>query len=67
MSDQPSIPVPLTRERRLKRVAALLARGIIRLRRSAEQSAPQNLDESRPSDLEVVSESRLCVSQEPPA
>lgn len=34
MPDQPSIPVPLMRDRRLQRVAALLARGNIRLRRS---------------------------------
>jgi hypothetical protein len=67
MSDQPSIPIPLTRERRLTRVAAILARGIIRLRRSMDHSDPQNLDESRPRDLEVSSESRLCVSHEPPA
>lgn len=67
MSDQPSIPIPLTPERRLRRVAAILARGIIRLRRPAEHTEPQNLEESRPADLEVVSESRLCVSHEPPA
>jgi hypothetical protein len=67
MSDQLSIPIPLTRERRLARVAAILARGIIRLRGSAEHSDPPNLDESRPSDREVVSESRLCVSSRPEA
>jgi hypothetical protein len=67
MSDQPSIPIPLTPERRLTRVAAILARGIMRLRRAAENSESQNLGESRPADLEVVSESRLCVSHEPPA
>jgi hypothetical protein len=67
MSDQPSIPIPLTRERRLARVAAILARGMIRLRGSAEHSEPQNLDESHPSGLEVVSESRLCVSSRPEA
>jgi hypothetical protein len=66
MSNQPSIPMPLTRERRLTRVAAILARGIIRLRQTAGHLPSQNLDESRPSDLEVVSESRLCVSHEPP-
>ena len=67
MSDQPSIPIPLTPERRLKRVAAILARGIMRLRRAAEHSESQNLGDSRLPDLEVVSESRLCVSHEPPA
>jgi hypothetical protein len=67
MSDQPSISIPLTPERRLIRVAAILARGIIRFRRPAEHSEPQNLGESRQPDLEVVSESRLCVSHEPPA
>ena len=67
MSDQPSIPVPLTPERRLTRVAAILARGIMRLRQTAEHPEPQNLGDSRLPDLEVVSESRLCVSHEPPA
>ncbi len=67
MSDQPSIPIPLTPQRRLTRVAAILARGIMRLRRAAEDSEPQNLCDSRLPDLEVVSESRLCVSHEPPA
>ncbi len=67
MSDQPSIPILLTPERRLKRVAAILARGIMRLRRAAENSESQNLGDSRPSDLEVVSESRLCVSSRPEA
>ncbi len=62
MPDQPSIPIPLTRERRLRRVAAILARGIMRLRRAAENSESQNLGDSRRPDLEVVSESRLCVS-----
>jgi hypothetical protein len=67
MPDQPSILIPLTRERRLARVAAILARGIIRLRQTAGHLPPQNLGESRPSDLEVVSESRLCVSSRPEA
>ena len=67
MSDQPSIPIPLTPERRLTRVAAILARGIMRLRRSEEHSESQNLGNSGLPDLEVVSESRLCVSHEPPA
>jgi len=67
MSDQPSIPIPLKPERRLSRVAAILARGIIRLRRSAEPSEPEILGDSRQPDLEVVSESRLCVSHKPPA
>ena len=67
MSDQPSISSPLTPERRLTRVAAILARGIMRLRRAAEPSESQNLGDSRQPDLEVVSESRLCVSHEPPA
>ena len=42
MSDQPSIPIPLTLERRLTRVAAILARGIMRLGRAAEHSEPRN-------------------------
>jgi hypothetical protein len=67
MSDQPSIPIPLTPERRLTRVAAILARGIMRLRRAAEHSDPQILGDSRQPDLEVVSESRLCVSSRPEA
>lgn len=67
MSDQPSIPIPLTPERRLTRVAAILARGIMRLRRAAEHPEPQILGDSCLPDLEVVSESRLCVSHEPPA
>lgn len=61
MPDQPSIRIPLTPTRRLTRVAAILARGIMRLRRSAEHSEPQFLGDSRLPDLEVVSESRLCV------
>jgi hypothetical protein len=65
MSNQPSIQIPLTPERRLTRVAAILARGIIRLLRPAEHLEPQNLRDSRQPDLEVVSESRLCVSHEP--
>jgi hypothetical protein len=67
MSDQPSIPMPLTRERRLTRVAAILARGIIRLRQTADPLPPQNLGDSRRPGLEVVSESRLCVSSRPEA
>ena len=67
MSNQPSIPIPLTPERRLTRVAAILARGIMRLRHMAENHPPRNLGDSRLPDLEVVSESRLCVSHEPPA
>jgi hypothetical protein len=66
MPDQPSITIPLTPERRLTRVAAILARGIMRLRRSAEHPEPKILGDSRQPDLEVVSESRLCVSHEPP-
>jgi hypothetical protein len=62
MSDQPSIPIPLTPERRRTRVAAILAGGIMHLRQVAENHTPRNLGDSRQPDLEVVLESRLCVS-----
>jgi hypothetical protein len=65
MSDQPSIAIPLTPERRLTRVAAILARGIFRFRPVAEHSESQNLGNSRLTGLEVVSESRLCVLGRP--
>jgi hypothetical protein len=65
MSDQPSIPIRLTPERRLTRIAAILARGNMRLRRAADFSNPQNLGDSRQPDLEVVSEARLCVLGRP--
>jgi hypothetical protein len=65
MSDQPSIPIPLTPERRLTRIAAVLARGNTRLHRAAEHSDPQNLGDSRRPDLEVVSEARLYVLGRP--
>jgi hypothetical protein len=62
MSDQLSITIPLTPGRRLTRVAAILARGIMRLRHMAENHPPRNLGDFRQPDLEVVSEARLCVS-----
>ena len=67
MSDQPSIPILLTPEQRLARVATILARGIMRLRHVAENHPPRDLGDSRPPDLEVASESRLCVSDRPEA
>ena len=67
MPDLSTIPITLTPKRRLAKVAAILARGIVRLRNSAEQVPPQKLGESRQPDLEVVSESRLSVSRRPPA
>ena len=67
MSDQPSIPILLTPEQGLTRVAAILAGGIMRLRHVAENHPPRNLGDSCQPDLDVVSESRLCVSSRPEA
>ena len=62
MSDQPSIPIPLTPERRLTRVAAILARGIIRLRRPAP--AHDRLGVLADRDIPSVGDARItppCV------
>lgn len=65
MANQSTIPLPLTPQQRLTQVAAIFARGVVRIREAVDQSRPQNPGESRQPDLEVVSESRLSVSRRP--
>lgn len=55
-------PIPLTPDNRFREVAAILARGLLRLQLPPPTPpilAPQNLPESPPGGLEVVAESRL--------
>lgn len=52
-------------EARRRRVAAILARGVVRYRRNAALAEPGELSPSCNPGLEVVSETRLSVSVGP--
>jgi hypothetical protein len=55
-------PHDLTPHERRRQVAAILAQGVVRVRRAAELAGVGELSLPRNTGLEVVSETRLSVS-----
>lgn len=56
---------PLTPEQRLSQVAAILTRGVLRIRSNIKHRPAENPPDSEQPGLEVVSNLRLCVSHRP--
>jgi len=65
MPSHPAFRVELSPDERRRQVAAILAAGVIRLRRAADLVGVGQFSPSRDPRLEVVSETRLSVSVGP--
>ena len=58
-------PHEMTPDERLNEMAAILARGVLRLRKArkfGDNSSPENSSESGPNPLDVPAETRLSVT-----
>ena len=65
MPNAPRTGTELTPEQRLQQIAAILSRGLLRFQRRIRrsESRPPNNEESFPTGLEVLGETRLSVSR----
>lgn len=67
MNDRSTLSFPLTPEQRLALIAAILARGVLRVRQKSQRPVTENPAVPGSSGLEVVSNLRLSVSGRPEA